>query len=242
VIGFGDSEEGIARRVRAFNTAFLTGHEIASHSAGHFNGLHWSADEWRQEFTSFKTLIANVQHNNPNATVDQPLFSSTIEGFRAPDLGVNSTLYATEKEFGMRYDASGVGSADGWPYKDSIGIWHIPLGVVYLGPSHHAVLAMDYSLRQYQTNGRDTLSSTTPAWHAKYQDVLDAYMNAFAHSYSGNRAPIVIGNHFVKMNDSLYWEAMKSFAEQVCGQPQVRCVTFSELTDYLDAHGVPTTH
>jgi len=37
-------------------------------------------------------------------------------------------------------------------------------------------------------------------------------------------------------NDGMYWEAMKAFAERVCGMPDVECVTMSTLAGALESN------
>ena len=238
-IGFSASASDITLRVQKFNRALALGNEIGSHSVGHFNGSSWSNDEWKQEFDSFTSILANVQQNNPDIHVDAPLFLSHITGFRAPSLGVNSTLYQVMKEAGFVYDTSGVNANDLWPHKDTGGIWHIPLGTVLLGTNTRPVIAMDYSLWTRESNTTEMAKKGSPLWNQYYSELTKAYTQYFTTNYNGNRSPIVIADHFSKWNDGVYWEAMKNFAENVCGQPQVKCVTFSELVNYLNTTGVP---
>ena len=238
-VGFSKSAEDIPLRVEALNRAFAEGNEIGSHTAGHFDGTSWSLDEWKQEFTSFASLMSHVQQNNSSQHIDAPTFLQGIRGFRAPLLGVNDNLYKVLGDFHFTYDASGVGGMSAWPHKDAYGVWRIPLGTIFLGSGRSPAVAMDYSLWAHQSGAKEKAVKGTVLWDTNYAEIETAYMNYFDTNYNGGRAPIVIGNHFSKWNDGVYWEAMKNFAEQVCGQPQVRCVTFSELVDYLNATGAP---
>lgn len=232
-IGFSDSASDIALRVAGFNRAFATGNEIGSHLAGHFNGATWSYNEWQKEFNSFAWLLANVQKNNPLQKIESPNFLTEIKGFRAPNLGVNDSLYQVLGDRHFLYDTSGIGSMTAWPKKDAGGVWRIPLGTIFVGPNKHPLVAMDYNLWQYQSDAGE--------WNKNYSEVESAYLNYFKTNYYGNRAPVVIGHHFTKWNDGVYWEALKAFAENVCGLPQVRCATFQDLVAYLDTTGVPPT-
>ncbi len=235
-IGFAATPADIAARVKEFNTAFAAGNEIGSHSAGHFNGSHWSYQDWLQEFNSFTSLMAGVQQNNAPQAIDQPAFLSNIVGFRAPDLGLDDSLYHVLSDLHFAYDSSGINSTDAWPHKDAYGIWRIPLGTIFVGPHKTAMVAMDYNLWKHQPVG---VAKGSAGWTNDFNEVEAAYTAYFAQNYYGNRAPVVIGDHFSKWNDGVYWEALKAFAENVCGQPQVRCVTFKELVDYLNTNGVP---
>jgi peptidoglycan/xylan/chitin deacetylase (PgdA/CDA1 family) len=237
-IGFSNNGADIVERVATFNTAVSLGNEVASHSAGHFNGVSWSYDDWKKEFAQFDSLIRNVKQNNALFPVADPTFTSMV-GFRAPLLGFNQNLFAVESDDHFLYDASGVGLASEWPYKDERGLWHIPLGTIFLGPERSPAVAMDYSLWIHQSQGINNVKRGTKQWDAEYNEIEEAYMRYFNSNYGGDRAPVVIGDHFTKWNDGLYWEAMKVFASNVCGLPNVRCTTFKELVAYLNANGTP---
>lgn len=239
-VGFSYSTQDIAKRVKGLNTAFTEKNEIGSHTAGHFTGTDWSYNQWKQEFESFNSILANVIQNNPNAEdIDYPIFLSKIKGFRAPNLGANSNLYKILKDFNFRYDSSGAIVTDSWPQKDENNIWHIPLSMVNLGNNRAPVIAMDYNLWTRQSGAVEMAIKGTPLWDEYLKEIEEAYMNRFDLNYNENRGPVVVANHFSKWNDGVYWEAMKSFADNVCGRQNVRCVTFSELVDYLDTTGAP---
>ena len=238
-IGFASSNNDISLRIKEFNKAFAAGNEIGSHTAGHFDGSSWTFDEWKQEFSSFASIMINVIKNNSLTQTETPTFLANIHGFRAPNLGVNDNLYRVLADSKFSYDASGVNAVNAWPSKDSYGIWHIPLGVVFLGTNKSPVISMDYNIWTRQSNDKELAIKGTELWNSYFNDVVGAYMNYFKTSYDGNRNPVVITNHFSKWNDGVYWEAMKAFAENVCGLPQVRCVTFSDVVNYLNSDGVP---
>ena len=239
-IGFSNSAADIPLRIAQFNKAYAMGNEIGSHSVGHFNGRGWSFDEWKQEFDSFASLMTNVQKNNPSQAIDAPTFLGSIRGFRAPELGVNANLYKALQSEHYTYDGSGVGAMYRWPKQDADGIWHIPLGTIFVGPNKSPSISMDYSLWMLQSGAKNVATKGTPLWNTYFNEVESAYMDYFNTNYHGTRAPVVIGHHFSLWNDGVYWEAMKAFAEQVCGQPHVQCVTFSTLVDYLNTTGAPT--
>jgi hypothetical protein len=238
-IGFSDTTADIATRVSEFNKAFLAGNDIGSHSTGHFDGTAWTYDQWKQEFDSFTGLMANVQKNNPSVQIAAPNFLADIHGFRAPNLGVNPNLYKLLGDDKFTYDGSGVGSGDTWPTQDSNGVWHIPLGLVYLGANKNPVISMDYNLWMRQSNATEMATSGTPLWNQYYNEVESAYAQYFNANYNGNRGPIVIADHFSKWNDGVYWEALKTFAENVCGMPNVRCGTFKDVVAYMNTTGAP---
>lgn len=234
-IGFANSEEDVALRVNEIKNAIDEGNEIGSHTAGHFMGINWSEEEWKKEFSSFKDLISNAQKNNSHVKIpDTSFLNEKIVGFRAPELGVNDALYKTLKESNFIYDASGVGFPDTFPKKDEYGIWHIPLNTIEIGKDKSSAIAMDYSLWMHQSQGMNLAKKGTGLWDEYFKDVKDSYLEYFNRNYKHKRAPVVIGHHFSLWNDGVYWEAMKSFAEDVCGMKDVRCVTFGEYTKYLE--------
>lgn len=215
-IGYSKSAEDIPKRVEQIKLAQVEGHEIASHLNGHFDGSKWSKENWVSEFDLFNKL--------------SPV---KVSGFRAPLLGRNKELYSILPKYGIKYDSSGVGKMGDWPVKNSYGTWELPL--VSIGfPGGKTTLSMDYNIYLAQTNAKDILRKGTPQWNRYYQQTLSGFQNYFNYNYKRNRAPVIIGNHFSVWNDTLYWEAMKGFAQNVCGLPDVKCGTFGELVEYLE--------
>lgn len=60
-------------------------------------------------------------------------------------------------------------------------------------------------------------------------------MNGFNRVYNGSRAPMFIGNHFEDWNGGIYMKAVEDVMKDVCPREDVRCVSFKELSDWLDA-------
>jgi hypothetical protein len=245
MIGYADSEQDVKDRVEQINLAYSEGNEIGSHNVGHFNGSKWNHDEWLQESDSFDSIITNVQKNNPDVVIPPWAFGlSEIVGFRAPELGVNNDLYKVLSEKKYLYDSSGLRMPTKYPVKDKDGIWHIGLGIITVKNlqsnfsnttvSKH-VLSMDYNFWMLQSNTKNVAKKGTPLWDSFFGEVKNAYLDYFNNNYDGNHAPVVIGHHFSSWNDGVYWEAEKSFAEDVCGKPKVKCVTFKEYVDYLNS-------
>ncbi|GAA3394015.1 hypothetical protein GCM10017752_37450 [Streptomyces roseoviridis] len=63
----------------------------------------------------------------------------------------------------------------------------------------------------------------------------DGLVQAFQRSYHGNRAPLIIGNHFESWNGGTYMRAIEETIATVCVQKDVKCVSFRQLADWLDA-------
>jgi hypothetical protein len=232
-IGFGGSPEDVRRRIGFINRLQADGNEIASHAVGHFDGKQWSTADWSQEFRAYGVLFDDAGRNNGN---DGLSFSrEQVKGFRAPYLGVNAGLYAAQKEHRFRYDASGVGDADAWPELRD-GIWRFKLANLRIAGSGKYTLSMDYNFLVAQSG-----TAGNPRMQDRFRDeMLQTYLAYFRMNYTGNRAPLHIGHHFSPMQGGAYQQALKTFANSVCGLPEVRCVTYRSLADYLDGL-VPAT-
>ena len=91
-------------------------------------------------------------------------------------------------------------------------------------------LSMDYNFYVAQSGANEM-----PDQQEEFkQEMLDTYLEYFNENYHGNRAPIHIGHHFFPYQGAVYHEALQEFAKMVCGRPEVRCVSYRELADYLD--------
>lgn len=236
-IGFATTTADVAARVAQVNGAIAEGHEIGSHANGHFDGTRWSFEDWKSELTSFENILFHIPENNPGMPANERLTlgENDITGFRAPLLGINSELFRSLADMKYSYDASGVSIGHAWPKKDRNGIWEFPLSTIHIERGNGETISMDYSIFEKQSYAQNIAKRGTPLWDQFYQEVHDAYLGYFADHYSTNHAPVFIGNHFSQWNDGLYWQAMQDFAAEVCGKPEVKCVTFRELAKYLNS-------
>ncbi len=239
-IGVSEDLEHIRTRINEINIAIAEGDEIEPHTVGHFSGIGWTREQWKEEFASFNDIMFRLETIYPEAHLPRlTLATSSIIGFRAPYIDKSPGLYEALHDLHMRYDTSEIGTGADWPTKDESGLWHIPLGTMKTGKAQRNVLAMDYNIYFQDSKALDIIKKGTPEWQTIHEDTLLAFLGYFNTNYSGNRAPVLVGYHFEGWNDGAYWEAMKSFTRQVCGKPEVRCGTFRELVDYLDKNGVP---
>ena len=101
-------------------------------------------------------------------------------------------------------------------------------------PGHSfRVVSMDYNLFANQTSGISGPSSLEPRIERETYQTL---RNAFRLTYRGNRAPFVYGSHFETWNHWAYDRALTRFLLETCRLPDVRCVSYHELVDWLDTH------
>ena len=256
------TEQEVAIRANQVSRAFLEGHEIASHAVGHFdaNGgkaggrtyTKWTLNDWRSEHKQFFDLLfgaLSVQNITPlsHGPTGMAFTRGHITGFRAPQLGMGSDFDQSLRDQNFQYDTTRVNEAKYWPEKMvSSKAWNMPLSII---PVYRTVgskleqvgktLSMDYNFCVFQTQYVLKKSTgecnTYPELTGQFKDEMyQSYMQYFFKSYTGNRAPLQIGHHFSKWNNSAYWDAMKMFAESVCGLPDVKCVTYQEYVKWLN--------
>jgi hypothetical protein len=69
---------------------------------------------------------------------------------------------------------------------------------------------------------------------ADQQQVLATYDDLYRHSLHGNRAPMILGNHFNDWNHGAYVSALTSLVLRTCGRSDTECVPFRDLVAWLD--------
>ncbi|WP_328328064.1 hypothetical protein OHA70_02560 [Kribbella sp. NBC_00382] len=237
-IGWGDPDK-IQRRAVVLRQAIAEGHEIGTHANGHFCGKdgidRWTGPQWTNELTAFDAMVRNGPSLAAGKTLAPPFDPSTVKGMRTPCLEGNRPAYrAVMKQRGMLYDASEPGYI-AWPKKEN-GLWNFPLQSVQLAGTHKNTLTMDYNLWYSQTEAHEAPAAHAPALKAQ---VLATYRMALARSRAGGNPPLFLGNHFNRWNNSVYSDALTSFVQETCTQPDVRCVSNIELVSWLTRYGVP---
>jgi hypothetical protein len=238
-IGFAQAEGNRSARqmvrgmLEQIVAAYDEGHEIGSHFNGHFcapydgNVDQWTGADWHQEIHQFYKLFFGASKNNHlRPAVKVPFGPDKIIGERTPCLqGDFQALYPTLVSHGFRYDASQVGRLGDWPKRDR-GLWSAPLlEIPFLGRTYD-VVSMDYNFLANQTG---------VAPEEIERETFLSLRHAFLTSYFGNRAPLSIGVHFETWNAWAYDHAVTRLLIGVCRLPEVRCVSYRELVDWLDA-------
>ncbi|WP_149180912.1 hypothetical protein [Streptomyces sp. TRM49041] len=236
-IGFNDTE-GIRDTVRELRAAWLEGNEIGTHFNGHFCGPEggvgtWSVEEWKSEIAQAKSFV-KAWRTNSGLVNEKPLpfdYDKELIGARTPCLEGRENFVRAASELGWRYDTSGVNNQV-WPKKDE-GLWDLSMQLVPIPGRGFETLSMDYNFMVNQS-GKTTRGN--PAMHTYWGNQMrDGLIQAFNRSYQGNRAPLIIGNHFESWNGGTYMRAIEETIAHVCVKPEVRCVSFRQLADWLDA-------
>ncbi|MFI2783679.1 hypothetical protein [Streptomyces sp. ALB3] len=235
-IGFNDAE-GIRDTLTELRAAWLDGNEIGTHFNGHFCGPDgvgsWSVEEWKSEISQAKSFVKSWKTNAPALKGEAPLpfdYEKELIGARTPCLEGQKNMVAAARTMGFRYDSSGVGNQV-WPAKKE-GLWDLPLQLVPVPGRAFETLSMDYNFMFNQ-------SGTTQGDPDKHQywgnQMRDGLLQAFDRAYNGNRAPLIIGNHFESWNGGTYMRAIEETIKTVCTKQDVQCVSFRQLADWLDA-------
>lgn len=222
-IGWGGPAANIKPRYEQVQAAINEGHEMGSHANGHFDGSSWSQADWESEFTQFDQIMFG-RSDTPHLTIG----AKDVVGFRAPQLGISTGLYPTLVNHHYAYDTSKTNATNYWPQVVN-GVWNFPLAQLKIVGSGKKTLSMDYNF--YFADSKGTPNAAGKATFKK--QMIDTYMAYFQGNYYGNRAPVHIGHHFSKWNGGAYWEAMQEVAHRVCGLPEVKCVTYKELLNYV---------
>jgi hypothetical protein len=228
-IGWGGPAANIGPRYAQVQAAMNEGHEMGSHANGHFDGSTWSAADWESEFTQFDKIMFG-RSDVPKLTHGGSPFDGTkVIGFRAPQLGISTGLYSTLVNHHYQYDTSKTGPTNYWP-QISQGVWNFPLAELRIVGSGKKTLSMDYNFYFADSKGVGNDVANKDLYK---KQMLDTYMQYFQGNYFGNRAPVHIGHHFSKWNGGAYWEAMQELASRVCNLPEVKCVTYTDLLNFV---------
>jgi len=227
------------------NRALAAGDEIGTHFNGHFcssaglpsGGDTWTARDWNHELDQFFHLLRDYRSDNALPTsVRLDLTADDIHGARTPCLeGSPETLFPALRRHGLDFDSSFTRSGLAWPTRSSEGIWRMGMSTFPMhGRIGGPVTTMDYNYFFAQHGGSDAGVGAAESQRDRRQ-VLATYRDLYAAAVHGNRAPLVLGNHFNEWNHGAYRDALADFVLETCGRPEARCVTYSDLIAWLEA-------
>jgi len=237
-VGFGGTDAELATRIKDLNAAYAAGHEIGTHYNGHFcSGSEpsvgvWNTADWNDELDQFFGFVKNYKKNNPEAklpTLTVPI--SSIKGGRTPCLeGQWDQLVPAWKKHKMTYDSSMNAPASGvyWPQKVD-GIWEFYMPYVYSPGFEGMVVNMDYNMWVKYNGGKDE-PETAPDLREK---VYQTYEYIYQEAYHGNRAPVIVANHFNDWNGDSFNPAVLKFMQNYCGKPNTYCTTYSDVVAWM---------
>ena len=237
--------DAVRYELEQLRDAYAEGNEIGTHFNGHICGdqpgsvARFTADDWRRELDGFDTMIDRANETNGiDPPVDLGFTSDDVTGSRTPCLeGDFKALYPVLAERGYAYDTSPTPDTT-WPRRGAPAtgpsdVWVFPLAWVPSYGTGSRVLSMDYNLcHQHEACKTKAAypAADTAAWS---QQALDTYRQYFRASYTGDRAPVSLGNHFEMWHDGAYTKALAAFVTETCTKPEVRCVSYRELAAWL---------
>jgi hypothetical protein len=226
-IGFAQTKDEARERLSHIWQAHQEGHDISSHTCGHFDGKDWSAADWSAEMTTFSRVLGNAwtavgaADSEPDGWRD--FVRNDIRGFRAPYFSTSAGMTVAEKKAGFTYDASLVTKGPMMP-EEEVGLIRFGLPLIPEGPSQRPIIAMDYNLFIRHSGGIDN-----PSQSSTFEDrAYSAFRAAFDREYDGDRIPVQLGFHFVEMNGGAYWRAMERLVSEVCNRDDVACVSYKQ--------------
>jgi hypothetical protein len=240
-LGWGTPDD-VRVEIADLNHALAAGMEVGTHFNGHFcasqglpsGGDTWTTHDWDVELDQFFRLVRDYRSDNHlPGSVRLELISGDVTGERTPCLeGRPEALYPALVDHGFAYDASFTRPALTWPTRDRrTGLWQIGMTAFPLHGTGTPVTTMDYN---YFFTQRSAVDGTPAQAHADEAQVLATYDDLYRTSYDGNRAPMILGNHFNTWNHDAYVDALTSFLLEHCAAPDTRCVPFRDLVAWLE--------
>ena len=236
------SRDEVIQEAKDLNGGYDRGYEIGTHYNGHFcsdnppGGADWTTAQWNDELSQFFDFLRNYKTINGFSDADAPdlkFGADEVKGGRTPCLeGDVEQLFPALKAHGMDYDSSPSRLGLSWPTPGpATGVWKMGMPEFPIAGTDHRTIIMDYNF-WYTQEGAQTASPEKAAQDRR--QVLQTYRNMYQAAHNGNRAPIIIGNHFNDWNHNAYNSAVGDFVLETCGQPDTYCVTFSDVIDWME--------
>ncbi|ATE52461.1 polysaccharide deacetylase [Actinosynnema pretiosum] len=230
-IGFGGTQADVELRIGYLNQAIDDGHEIGTHYNGHFcaGGASsvgdWDTADWGSELEQFFQIVEKARAKGFK------LDPSAVRGGRTPCLeGRWDQAFPAMRQRGLVYDTSHVSLGVQWPSVRD-GVWEFPMPEVRVPALGKQVVMMDFNL-WYALDGAK--EKTDPANVPLFtQVVVDTYRSVLRAAANGNRAPVVIGNHFNDWAGGAFSEAVERFMGEACGAGGAVCATYTEVLQWM---------
>ena len=233
------SDESVRRTIVGIGESWREGHEIGTHFNGHFcsgagSVARWSAADWTSEIEQAVWMTTHWRTTTGWSDLPSLPFDYTKElvGARTPCLLGSESLIPAAARLGWRYDSSS-SSRQVWPHQfPGTSMWNLSLSQIPFPGHSFEVLAMDYNYMANQSGPTPAKVATRYAeWKAQ---ALGALLAGHERALSGNRAPLIVGNHFEQWNGGIYMDAVEEAMRTMAKAPDTYLVSFRQLVDWLD--------
>jgi len=231
-IPFGGSEQDITTRIKYLNNAVDAGHEFGTHYNGHFcqgeepSVGSWSTAGWNSELDQFNDFVRRMNARGLKLTPEM------IKGGRTPCLEGNwDQLFPSMLAHNYVYDTSHVSFGVTWPTVDR-GLWEFPLPEVRIPALDKKVVMMDFNLWTVLDGAPQDGSD---AWRGpEFAGIVqDTYRSVYLAAFNGNRAPIVVANHFNDWAGNAFSTAVEKFMGETCKKAETVCATYSQVIQWM---------
>ncbi|RIJ70599.1 polysaccharide deacetylase [Nakamurella silvestris] len=239
-IGFGGTEQSILDEVQDLNEAYAQGNEIGTHYNGHFcsdnppGGAVFTTADWNDELDQFFHFMKDWKSLNGYQTdLELKVPTESIKGGRTPCLeGQLDQLIPAWEKHNFTYDSSINAPTPGiyWPEKLDGGIWEFYMPYIYSPGFDDMIVAMDYNMWIQYNAGKEDPSSA-PDLRKK---VKETYEYMYDEAYNGNRAPILIANHFNTWNGDSFNVPAEEFMREKCVAKDTYCATYSDVIKWME--------
>jgi hypothetical protein len=234
-------DDAVHATIDNIGKAWTEGHEIGTHFNGHFCGTggvgSWTPEQWKDEIDQAVKFVMTWRTTTGFTDLAPTPFDyrKELAGGRTPCLEGSANLRTAVGGMGWRYDTSSTGTQV-WPSKAGP-LWALDLQSIPFSGGKGSVLSMDYNLMYNQSKTPNGDAAKRPTWQ---RDATNTYLAGFTRAYEGNRAPLIIGNHFEDWNGGIYMKAVEDAMRKMATYPDTRFVSFRQLCDYLDAQPAAT--
>jgi hypothetical protein len=236
---FGGTTAEVIEQVEYLNKTWYDGHEMGTHYVGHWcagtknPGKDWSTAEWNHELDEFFRLMSDWKTiNDISDAPDLAFGTEVVKGGRTPCLeGGMGQLFPALGAHDMNWDSSKSARNPGvyWPTKVG-SVWEFPVPYTWSPPLNHRQTALDYNY-WYTVNGAKDRPQDAPKLR---KIVKQSYDYMYQRAYEGNRAPLVIANHFNDWSGNAFNPATADFMREVCDNPETICATYQDVIAWIE--------
>jgi peptidoglycan/xylan/chitin deacetylase (PgdA/CDA1 family) len=221
-IGFGGASTDVVKRIEYVNRALKEGHDIESHLNGHFDGTHWTEENWRVEFGEFNDLMKFLPEK--------------VHHVRFPLLAMNHRVFPVLAECDIRSITSVVENDfenfnritteyKGKPFS------FLEFPIAYEMDNRAKIILMDYNFYLY-----DEQHHIDP--DKSEEDMVKLYLDEARRCMKDTR-PFFISHHFSNWNHTAYWHAMQKVILEIEKKYKLNYMTVAELYIRLSGQGLP---